>query len=148
MDQTTWILVADASEAKIFSTFKALLLNGHANSSSLTLVNEFSHPESQKKDQDLVSDKSGNFSGNSFTEPTDPKRHENDLFAHELTKVLLQAHNNNHFRDLILIAPPAFMGMLHKHLSDQVKKLICNEIEKDYTHCNTKELIARIQEHL
>jgi len=148
MLNTTWIVVADSGQAKIFRTIKARLFNGKANGSDLTLVSEYNHPESRKRDQDLVADKYGNFGNSSFTEETDPKRHENDIFAQQLAKALYHGHSENNYHDLILIAPPAFMGMIHKHLSNEVKKLISKEIEKDYTRSNEKELVSQLQVYL
>jgi protein required for attachment to host cells len=148
MNPITWIIVADSTKAKIFSTFKARLLNEKTDANALTLVSEHTHPESRKRDQDLVSDKMGNFAGSTFTEATDPKRHENEVFAKEISKLLSHAHNEHTYRDLILIAPPAFMGMLNTNLSHEVKKLITNTIEKDYTHCTLKELTDHLNHYL
>jgi protein required for attachment to host cells len=148
MNHITWVLVADTCKAKIFKTIKARLFNPDADGKDLTLVHEYTHPEGRKRDQDLVSDKSGAFGASNFTEATDPKRHENERFAAELTKALSLAHNENNYQDLILIAPPAFMGMINKNLAHEVKKLVCQSIEKDYTRYDTKELAKHLRDYL
>lgn len=148
MDHTTWILVADTCKAKIFKTIKAKLFNGSASGKDLTLINEYNHDASSKRDQDLVSDRQGKFGTGTFVEHTDPKRHENDIFAAELAKTLSHEHNLNHYQDLILIAPPAFIGMIHKHLSHEVKKLVSKEIEKDYTRSSNGDLVEHLKNYL
>lgn len=148
MSHTTWILVTDTGQAKIFKAIKTKLFDKNADSKDLTLIQEITHPESRKRDQDFVTDKSGKFGSAAFESPTDPKHHENDRFALEITKILAQAHHQNEYYDLILIAPPAFMGLIHKHLDHEVKKIVCKEIEKDYTRIAIKELIAHLRDNL
>lgn len=148
MNHITWVLVADSCEAKIFKTIKARLFDNKADGKDLTLVSEHSHPNGRKKDQDLVSDKQGSFGVGNFSEHTDPKQYENDRFASEISKILEHAHGQNSYHDLILIAPPNFMGMINKHLAHTVKKTVCKEIEKDYTRQTPKELVAHLREHL
>lgn len=143
---TTWILVADASKARIFSTHKAALFNG--NGKNLQLINEYEHQESRKKDQDLVTDRQGKFGSGTFVETTDPKHHEEERFAVELTKTLAKAHNENRYHELIFIAPATFMGMLNKHISNELNKLVNLTIEKDYTSFNEQELVTRLQDYL
>ena len=43
---TSWILVANASEARSFSANRIHLLNG--NNHALSLVKDYGHPESRK----------------------------------------------------------------------------------------------------
>lgn len=148
MNHTTWILVADSSRAKIFKTIKARLFNSSSDGKDLTLVNEFNHSAAFKKDQELVSDKQGKFGTGTFVEKTEPKKHENDLFALQIAKALNYELNVHHFEDLILIAPPSFIGMLHKHLSREVKKLVSKEIEKDYIHSSDHELVEHLKDYL
>lgn len=148
MDNTTWILVADSCEAKIFKAIKTRLFDNKSDGKDLTLVSEHNHPDGRKKDQELTSDRQGNFGSGTFVEATDPKRHENDVFAQQLAKVLTHGHGENSFHDLIVIAPPAFMGMINKHLSHEVKKRIYKEIEKDYTRTTTKELVTHLRDFL
>lgn len=144
MNNKTWILVADAFQAKIYSTQKATLFNGDGR---LELISEHTHPKSRQHERELVTDKSGRFGKATFVEP-DPKRHEEEIFAKKLADVLEKGREDKHFHELILIAPPLFIGMLHKQLSSHINKLVNLTIEKDYTKCDAKELIAHLQEYL
>ena len=152
MDNRTWIVVADSGKARIFSALKARLFTNH-DANELTLINEYAHADSRKMDSELVSDRQGhfgssNFGSGNFSEETDPKRHQEDIFALEITRILSHAQNENKFHDLILIAPPAFMGMLNKHLTNETKKLISLRIEKDYTRHKEQQLVEQLQEYL
>lgn len=145
---TTWILVANASNARLYQTPKAKLLNGSA---ALALVREFDHPDSRKKAGDLVADKSGNFNNRvvgqgTFGEVTHPKRQEQDNFARELAKLLCDGQHRHSYDDLILVAPPQFHGLLHRYLNGSVEGLISLDIEKDYTSANESNLVQRLQQ--
>ena len=115
----SWILGANATEARFYMTPKAKLLNGEA---TLKLVKEYKHPEGRQKSGDLVSDKPGNYKNprvghGTFAEPTDPKEHELDVFAKQLADELEAARIANHYQDLIIITPSHFDGLLNKHLN-------------------------------
>lgn len=148
MNHITWVVVSDSCHAKVYSTIKARLFAEKPSDKSLTLIHELIHPEAKLRDQDLVSDKQGQFFNATFSEPTDPKRHENEKFALEISKLLTIGRNENSFHDLILISPPALMGMLKKQLTDHVKQMVSITIEKDYIHQDIKKLIKHLQEHL
>ena len=131
----TWILVANSSEAKIFSVNKIKFINGKEK---LSLIKEFDHPDSRKKDTEIASDKLGHYQTGglghgSFVEATDPQKHEADNFAREVIEALEVSRVANQFRDLILVVPPHFHGLLNKHLHKPLQKLIISVIEKDYT---------------
>lgn len=147
MDNQTWIVVADAAKARIFSALKARLFK-NSGAKELTLISEHAHADSLKTDSELQSDRQGQFGSGTFEKETDPKRHEEDVFALELARVLTQAHNKNKFHDLIIIAPPTFMGLINKHLSHETQKKVSIRIEKDYTRHNEEQLVTQIQGYL
>jgi hypothetical protein len=81
----TWVMVANASQAKLFSNT--------GPQRGLTLIKELLHPESREKTSNLVSDRSGSNAGTghgAFMQATDPKHHEAERFAQELTRELEQ----------------------------------------------------------
>lgn len=147
-NSTTWLLIADASKARIFSLVKARIFNDPNNDKNLQLIGTYVHEESRKKGAELISDKMGEFGSGTFVEATSPKVHEAEHFAHELVNHLEIGRNNKSFRDLILISPPAFMGLLHKFMSHEIHKLVTKTIEKDYTQLNTKELLQSLLNYL
>lgn len=134
---TTWILVSNASSAKIF--------RNTGPNKGLELIREFSHPQSREKNADLVTDRPGHNQGagnghGSFVSATLPKEHEADVFAQELAKELESGRVANQYARLVLVASPAFMGSLNQHLNAAVKNLVSDTMEKDYTRATDKEL--------
>ncbi len=141
----TWLLVADSTSARLYSLHKAQIFQ-EPNPNRLELVSEFNHLNSRKKVNELVTDKEGRFGGRHF-EGSSPKEHEAEVFAIELAKYMDGGRKEQHFRDLIVVAPPAFMGLLHKHMSKELTKSVSQQIEKDYTHQTEHELIRSLLTH-
>ena len=138
---TTWILVANASEATIYA-------NKGINK-GLEKVAAFDHPESRKKGSDLVSDRPGHMqsAGNghgAYQPATDPKQNEHESFARELAQHIEQGRTSNQYKRLIVAAEPHFRGMLNGTFSGQVRSLISESLDKDYTKATGKELASHL----
>lgn len=142
----TWLLIADASKAKIYTMHKARILKEN-NPKNLELIGSYTHENSRKKGSDLTTDKKGEFGSGTFVEATSPKVHEAEQFALQLLGEIDIGRASKDFRDLIIVAPPAFMGLLHKHMSHEIKKLISQCIEKDYTQDNERQLLQNLLQH-
>jgi len=142
---TTWILVANASEAHLYTAQRAKLLNSN---STLSSVNDFIHPESREKGINLVADRSGHSGHGTFVESSNPRQVEVDRFAKELVVALEQGRVSNQFQDLIIAAPAKFRGLLHKYINSQLNHLVSVNINRDYTKNGTKVLAKHLQEHL
>jgi protein required for attachment to host cells len=137
----TWILVANASLAKLYANL--------GPNKGLTLVKEMIHPESRQKNSELVTDRAGSMAsaGNglgSKQSQTEPKTHQAKVFAQELAQELYRGRAKNAFGRAIVFAPPAFMGMLNSVLDSPTAQLITDRFEKDYT--KTSE--PKLKEHL
>ena len=144
----SWILVSNATESRIYTTPRAKLFD---ESAQLKLISTHNHPTSRLKRQDLTSDKAGNFSSSkssTYDSETDPKDHEMSLFARELSQVLEQGRQQKQFEDLILVAPPQFLGMLLKHCNGHVTHFISVKIEKDYTKFAENDIVQHISAYL
>lgn len=155
MNGQIWILVADSSKARVYTAYKAKLFSPVANENQVSLVDKFDHPASRKHDKDLVTDNSGRYrstqyGSDTFDTPTDPKRHEEDLFAAELCKYLHDGLYAKQFAELIIIAPPAFLGMLNKHAAHMngLANTVHLTIEKDYMDLNERDLVKQLQSYL
>ena len=138
---TTWILVANASAAKLFANSGPKL--------GLALIKELSHPQSRMKNADLVTDRAGHMQssgdGHGSRQPrTKAKEQEMEHFARELAQELEHGRNARLFEHLILVAPPAFLGVLNEKLDAQTAKLVSTRYEKDYTQHDDKELTAHL----
>ena len=142
---TTWILVANASEAKIYA-------NKGINK-GLETIAAFDHPNSRKKNSDLVTDRSGYMqsvgTGHGARQPaTDPKQHEHETFARELAQHIEQGRNSNKYQRLIVAAEPHFRGLLNSTFSTQVRSLISKSLDKDYTKATGKELTGHLEKFI
>ena len=139
---TTWILVANASTARLYVN--------HGVKKGIQLVKELSHPESREKGSNLVSDRPGHYVGagnghGSFVSANDPKQNEAERFAQELAREMEHGRTANSYLRAILVAAPAFMGLLKSNLSSQVCKLVSEKVEKDYTKATEKELAGHLE---
>lgn len=132
----TCVLVADASRARLY------LRNDSA--SKIKLVEEFEHPESRAKVIDLMADKPGRTSASgpqsharsSQEYRTDPKQVEAQKFARELSRRLSALFVAHVFEDVVVAAPPKFLGLLRSALGthhDHVSTCVVAWHEKDYT---------------
>ncbi len=137
----TWILVADNTRVRIFSA--------DTPSSPLQEIDDLVHTEGRLHDREMTSDlpgkiKSAGAGGHTFEQPTDPKKHEAETFAHHVGCYLEEARNANKFEQLLIIAEPSFLGLLRNQLPERLKKLVCFELDKNLT----AQSAADIRQHL
>lgn len=138
----TWILVANASHAKLFAN--------DGPKKGLRLVREAAHPESREKGSELASDRAGHMqssgNGHGARQPkSDPKANEARSFAQELARELNLGRGKQLFGRAILVAPPAFMGLINEKLDGPTASLVSDRFEKDYTKATEKELAAHLE---
>lgn len=142
--ESTWTLVANASTARLY--------NGDPRR-KLQLLKEFSHPASRERAAALVSDRPGHNPGagnghGSFVPATDPKQHEAEVFAGELAAELDRGRAAGEAKRLILVAAPAFLGLVSKRLAEPTRALVTDTIQKDYTKTDDKELQGHLSQAL
>lgn len=146
-EEKIWIIVASSYDARIFSTAKL--------ADNWELIKEFINPEARLKDQDLVTDKYGNYRNNIMGKPTsayseyiDPKIVDIDRFAATLADEINLARTQNKFHKLIMVAPPKFSGMLNKHCDKLTLELVVEHLEKDYTKLAPHELFPMVRKQI
>jgi len=83
---------------------------------------------------------------NSVVEHVEPARRE--AFAAELGHLLDHEYDINAFSDLVLIAPPHFLGLLRKTLGGKLRKRVIAELDKDYTPLPLHDLQPRVEQWL
>jgi len=136
----TWVMVANASLARFFSNT--------GPQRQLQLFKELAHPQSREKTSNLVSDRSGSRTGTghgAFMQATDPKHHEAERFAQEVTRELEQGLAKHAYDRLILVASAPFVGLVNHHLPGQVRSRLSESIDKDYTRLPATALTAQIR---
>ena len=143
--KSTWILVADNCHVRIFTA--------DTPTSPLEEIEGIAHTEGRLHDREITSDlpgkiKSSGAGGHTFEQPTDPKKHEAEVFAHSVAQHLEEAHNANKFKQLLIIAEPSFLGLLRNQLSEQIKKLVSFELDKNITKHSAADIRQHLPEHL
>lgn len=137
-----WVVVAESSHARIFQCAKP----GGALQETEGLV----HPASRLHAQEMHSDAPGR-TFDSFGEgrhamvaDTDPKRYEATVFARDIAKRLESARVGKKLDELVLVAPPMFLGLLREHMSEPCRQRVVQTLSKNLLH-ESKNVIA---EHL
>jgi protein required for attachment to host cells len=136
--QTTWIVTADASRARI------LQVAGREN--ALTEVEDLVNPQGRMHNREINSDAAGRFRG-----PDRPGGHASDdenrtvdhhaeLFAKRVGEFLDKARNERRYERLYLVAAPKFLGQLRKELGKETEKLVVDDLAKDLSWFNVREL--------
>ena len=69
-----------------------------------------------------------------------PVQHENELFSKEIGEFLDKARNEHRYDKLHVIAPPRFLGLLRKNISKETKKMVGEEIVRDISWQNKREI--------
>lgn len=145
----TWILVAEASRARIFEM--------ETRTSPLVEVGAFGHPEGHVPIGEQLSDGPGRYGtvksgrSNSITggahtfRKDDPERPLHESFARTLSDDLEQARVEHRFDQLVLVAAPAFLGLLRAELSPSVERMIVEEIPKNISRESADEIRARME---
>lgn len=131
----TFVLVADGSRARLFAKTD--------DTSKFALIEAFDHPESRLKNSELMADKPGrtfasgptNHARSAKEYRTNPKRVEAEKFAREIRHRLATHLDGHAFDDLVIAAPPKFLGLLRSTLStdDNMLGRVIAWHEKDYT---------------
>jgi len=147
MNNATWILVSDASRARLFATT--------GRTKPWTLVHTLEHPKSRLKGQDITTDKPGRVRQSAgvgarpaMSSPTSIKDIEADHFTQELAALLEGGHGRNAFSRLVLVAPPHLLGRLRKALSAPTRKRVTATIDKDLTQLHERDLPERLADVL
>ncbi len=141
---TKWIVVADRSRARIFAMTED-------EPTKLNELEDLVNPAGAMRQSESVSDREGYFGGREgMLEAAEPKTD----FAHKTAEPfanLIVAHleagrNSQQFGNLILIAAPAFLGMLRQSLPSPLAQLVELEVNKDYTKHPINEIASRLTE--
>jgi protein required for attachment to host cells len=139
MSNKRYILVADAGSARIFKS--------EGKVSELQLVHQQENPAGRKMASELDSDRAGSQRGGSgayhgLGGDSDPQRHQAEAFAAVLARILHYAHQDKQFDELLIAAPPQFLGELRKHLSADCQKVLGRTVNKDLVRATSADISA------
>ena len=127
--ETTWILVAHRSGARIYER--------NLRSKRLALVSEISNPDGRKKDFELSGGQPGRAfdskgrGRHSMSQQNPPTVQVAKTFAGHLASLLNDGRNSKRFSRIALVAEPKFLGRIEAKLSPPTKRLVCIRVEKD-----------------
>ncbi len=141
-----WIVVADEAKARILSLEKL--------TEPLVEIQTFNSEEATKRDQDIVSDKSGtsyDSSGqgrHSMGDRNEQKEQYAIRFAKEISECLEKNRLLNSYTKVVIIAAPHFLGLLRKTFSKEVSEMISLEVDKDLTMKDNKIIREYLPQYL
>jgi protein required for attachment to host cells len=143
---TTWILVADSSRARIFEKKE--------QDEHLQEIEDLVDTEGRATSSELRTGELGRFYGKdergqaNTADPTVfPVQHENEIFSRTLTQYLDKGRNEHRYKRLYLIAPPKFLGLIRSNLNEQVEKLVEKEFPKDISTFTIRQIEDYINTH-
>ena len=143
---TTWIVAADSSRARVLQV---------ADRERLLEIETLLNPDGRLDERELTSDAHPRFSGHggvgkpgaratsgpaSDRQETSAQEHATDLFAKRLGSYLGKARSEHRYDELVLVAPPKFLGALRQELDKEVEKLVVDELPKDLSWFNAREI--------
>ncbi|MEN8131101.1 MAG: host attachment protein [Pseudomonadota bacterium] len=143
---TTWVLVADSSRARIFTAASAI--------ASLQEIETLAHPEGRLHEQDITSD----LPGRSFDShgqgrhamgaKVEPKQQEQITFARRICDRIDMARDQGDYNQLILVTTPALLGLLRKQMSSDTAKRVTHEVVKNITRLSAEQIRQHLPERL
>ena len=137
---TTWIIAADESRARV--------LQVAGREQRLVEIEDMINPEGRQQDRELQTDAEPRFSGRPGGGPASDREtqgaveHSVRVFAREVGRYLDKARNEHRFDELVLVAPPKFLGTLRKELGKEVEKMVADELPKDLSWFSARDLEA------
>jgi protein required for attachment to host cells len=150
MMDAVWIVSANAARARLFSQPRGNDLPQEIDD----MVNPAARLRAADLETDSLGQRAASKSRHSVGAPTQPSgyepdvspaEHQTELFAKSLAEVLLRAHQQQRYRQLMLVASPEFLGVLRRQLAPQLTSAVKVEINKDYTQLRPEELLERIR---
>lgn len=133
---TTYIVVADAARARIFTR------DGH----ELSEREDLDNPEGRLHEGDLVTDNRSDVHESSVTdfrsspEEGASRDHAEELFAKRVVEHLHKARTDNRMEKLVLVATPRFLGRLRDNLDAPTRDLIVGTLDKELTKASREEI--------
>jgi protein required for attachment to host cells len=144
------VVVADEGEARFYDAVR--------HDTRLSEVGRVLNPKARLHDRDLKSDRPGRVFASATTGTgrrgavahhavggeSRPRKHEAQLFARQIVHELELARNEGRFERIVLMAGPAFLGLLRQALPKALRALVAAEVPKDLLHQDDKAVLAHL----
>jgi protein required for attachment to host cells len=140
-----WIVVADSGRARLFSLAEPMHVWAQ--------VHELEHEESREPSRaGRTTDAAGRthqgtgWRGvrSAFDPHTPPDRIEHAKFAEEIAEYLEQALSEKKFDNLVLVAPPNFLGLLREKLGKHAAARVQACLNKDLVMLEERDIRERV----
>lgn len=121
----TWVLVADATAARIFSAVSPV--------APLTEETQIPNPEAIPDAADRPGRGFSRMGGHrhAFEPRVDPKTQGMYVYAKKLAEVLAEGRVKGRFESLVVVAAPHLLGLIRGELDGPTAKLLSREVGKD-----------------
>ncbi|CAG4885498.1 host attachment protein [Paraburkholderia gardini] len=136
MTTTSWVVVADGNRARIFETSGLKL--------DLREIEGFADPQARTRDPSLRNGEPGQNAKPAQNSPDDTAR---DQFARMLVDYLDQGRLQQRFQRLRLAIEPRFLGLVRRHMTDETRKLVFDEISGDISKLAAKDIQRHLEQH-
>ncbi|MGF6753708.1 host attachment protein [Paraburkholderia sp. GAS334] len=136
MTTISWVVVADGSRARIFET--------HGLKLELREIEGFTDPQARTRDPELRNGEPGQ---NGKPAPNSPNDTARDQFARMLGEYLDKGRIQQRFHRLRLAIEPRFLGLVRRHMSDETRKLVFEEIPEDISKLAPKDIQRHLEQH-
>ena len=151
----TWIVTADESRARV------LQVQDRATQ-TLEEIDNLTNPTGRAHERDLQTDAEPRFNGHggvgkAGTAPTGGPasdretqgaiEHNVKMFAKRVCAYLEQARQQHRYDELILAAPPKFLGALRQELGKAVNETLADELPKDLSGLDARALSVYLRAH-
>ncbi|MCK8517205.1 host attachment protein [Methylonatrum kenyense] len=137
-----WVVVAQQGQARLFHREKRF--------SPLRELDTLVQPEARLHAQDLQSDRPGRAMNRArggrtaLESSSDPKRVEAEAFARRLAERLHEGRTAGDYQKLILVAGPAFLGLLREALDAETRRCVMKEVRKTLHEASPAEIQATV----
>ena len=131
---TTWIVAADSSRARFLQV---------ADRERLVEIESLLNPDGRLQDRELTTDANPRLHGPgglSAREEPSAVEHTVERFSKRIGAYLEKARTDHRYDRLYLVAPPKFLGLIRKELGKEVEKLVSDDLSKDLSSLNARDL--------
>lgn len=139
----TWVVVADSARARFFEWREP--------NAPLREIADLANPEGRIKERDLSSDRAGvasNSQGQNGGHPMQATSSGHDkteiAFADQIDSALTEGLDAGKFVQLMVFAPPHFLGNLRSRFSERVAKAVVNSEALNLTREDVSSIRSRL----
>lgn len=137
---TTRVLVAHDAGARSFEN--------RGPGKGLIALGEVAFEDGRRHSGEFDSDRAGRSSGgqsrHAYEPHEDPRQHAVAHFARELAQDLARDYHLGAFQQLVLVAPPRFLGVLRDALGPKLTRALIGSVPKDLPRASAAELCAHV----